>query len=103
MPSAGASPATGCGPADRPRGRLKPTRSRRAEAALAATPSGAKARYAGAMKSGVFNLGFGLVAVALGATKEFTLLGTDSSTLLMVAGGAVAAFGVFQLWRNRGK
>ena len=55
------------------------------------------------MKSGVFNLGFGLVAVALGATKEFTLLGTDSSTLLMVAGGAVAAFGVFQLWRNRGK
>jgi hypothetical protein len=54
------------------------------------------------MKSGVFNLGFGLVAVAAGATGQFTLLGTDSPMWLVVAGGALATFGVFQLWRNRG-
>jgi hypothetical protein len=56
-----------------------------------------------AVKSGVFNLGFGLVAVAAGASGQFTLLGTDSATYLMVAGGVVAALGVFQLWRNKGK
>jgi hypothetical protein len=55
------------------------------------------------MKSGFWNLGFGLVAVAAGATGQFKLIGTDSSTWLMVAGGAVAALGVFQLWRNRGQ
>jgi len=57
----------------------------------------------GAMRSGVWNLGFGLVAVAAGASGEFTLLGTSSSTLLIVAGALVAALGVFQLWRNKGK
>jgi hypothetical protein len=55
------------------------------------------------MRSGVWNLGFGLVAVAAGASGQFSLLGTSSSTLLMVAGGVVAAFGVFQLWKNRGQ
>jgi hypothetical protein len=56
-----------------------------------------------AVKSGFWNVGFGLVAVAAGASGQFTLIGTDSSKWLMVAGGAVAALGVFQLWRNRGK
>lgn len=55
------------------------------------------------MKSGFWNVGFGLVAVAAGASGQFTLIGTDSSKWLMVAGGVVAALGVFQLWRNRGK
>jgi hypothetical protein len=55
------------------------------------------------MKAGVWNLGFGLVAIAAGATGQFTLLGTSSSTLLMAAGGLVAAYGVFQLWRLRGR
>ena len=55
------------------------------------------------MKSGVWNLGFGLVAVAAGASGQFTLLGTSSSTLLIVAGAVVATFGVFQLWKNRGQ
>jgi hypothetical protein len=54
------------------------------------------------MKSGVWNLGFGLVAIAAGASGQFALIGTNSSTLLMVAGGVVAALGAFQLWRNRG-
>jgi hypothetical protein len=56
-----------------------------------------------AVKSGFWNVGFGLVAVAAGASGQFTLIGTDSSKWLMVAGGVVAALGVFQLWRNRGK
>jgi hypothetical protein len=55
------------------------------------------------MKSGVWNLGFGLVAIAAGASGQFTLLGTNSSSLLMIAGGAIAALGVFQLWRLRGR
>jgi hypothetical protein len=55
------------------------------------------------MKTGVWNLGFGLVAIAAGASGQFTLLGTGSSKLLMVAGGIVAALGVYQLWRNKGR
>jgi hypothetical protein len=56
----------------------------------------------GGMKSGVWNLGFGLVAVAAGASGQFTLPGTSSPTPLIVAGAVVAALGVFQLWKNRG-
>jgi hypothetical protein len=56
----------------------------------------------GAMRSGVWNLGFGLVAVAAGASGQFKMMGTDSSTLLMLAGAVVAALGVFQLWKNKG-
>jgi uncharacterized membrane protein YgaE (UPF0421/DUF939 family) len=54
------------------------------------------------MKSGVWNLGFGIVAMLAGATGEFTFFGTNSTTLLVAAGGVVAALGVFQLWRSRG-
>jgi hypothetical protein len=53
------------------------------------------------MKAGYWNLGFGLVAAAAGASGRFALIGTNSSTLLVVAGVALAAFGVFQLWRSR--
>jgi hypothetical protein len=55
------------------------------------------------MRAGMWNLGFGLVAVVAGASGQFTLLGTDSKTALMVAGGLLAAFGLFQLVRSRGK
>jgi len=55
------------------------------------------------VKTGLWNLGFGLVAIVAGASGRFALLGTSSSTLLMVAGGAVAALGVYQLWRLRGR
>ena len=54
------------------------------------------------MKSGVWNLGFGIVAMLAGATGEFTFFGTNSTALLVAAGGVVAALGVFQLWRARG-
>ena len=55
-----------------------------------------------AMKSGVWNLGFGLVAMVAGATGEFTFFGTNSTALLIAAGAVVAALGVYQLWRARG-
>jgi hypothetical protein len=55
------------------------------------------------MRSGVWNLGFGLVAIAAGASGQFKLIGTESSTLLIVAGGLVAALGVYQLWKTRGQ
>ena len=56
-----------------------------------------------AMRPGVWNLGFGLVAVAAGVSGKFTLLGTGSPTALIVVGGLLAAFGLIQLVRSRGK
>jgi hypothetical protein len=53
------------------------------------------------MRAGVWNLVFGLVAFAAGASGKFALWGTGSPALLMVAGGALAAFGGYQLWRGR--
>jgi hypothetical protein len=55
------------------------------------------------MRSGVFNLGFGLIAIAAGYSGGYALPGTTNPAWLMAAGGAVAALGVFQLWRNRGR
>lgn len=55
------------------------------------------------MRAGVWNIVFGLVAVVAGASGRFALLGTSSPLLLMGAGGALAAFGAYQLWRDRGR
>ncbi len=63
------------------------------------------------MRPGVWNLLFGLVAVAFGLSKQlgdtsggsFVLLGTNSSGLLVGAGALVAFIGVIQLLRSRGK
>jgi hypothetical protein len=55
------------------------------------------------MKTGLFNLAFGLVALVAGASGQFAFIGTSSSSLLMIAGGLVAALGVFQIWRTRGR
>jgi hypothetical protein len=55
------------------------------------------------VKTGLWNLGFGLVAIVAGASGQFTFIGTSSSTLLMAAGGVVAALGVYQLWRLKGR
>jgi hypothetical protein len=54
------------------------------------------------MRSGIWNLGFGLIAVAAGASGRFALLGTGSSTALVIVGGLLAAFGLIQLVRSRG-
>lgn len=55
------------------------------------------------MKSGIWNLGFGLVAVAAGASGKFVLPGTTSGTALEVVGGLLAAYGLFQIIRVRGR
>ncbi len=62
------------------------------------------------MRPGVWNLLFGLVAIAFGASKQlgdsgpgFGLMGTNSSGLLIGAGALVALLGVVQLWRSRGR
>ncbi|HXN33930.1 MAG TPA: hypothetical protein VN894_18800 [Polyangiaceae bacterium] len=55
------------------------------------------------MRPGIWNLGFGLAAVAAGASGQFTLLGTGSTTALVVVGGLLAAFGLIQLVRSRGR
>jgi hypothetical protein len=55
------------------------------------------------MKAGIWNLGFGLLAVAAGASGQFALPGTTSPTPLIVLGAVLAAFGVFQLWQSRGR
>jgi len=55
------------------------------------------------MKAGVWNLGFGLIAIAAGLSGQYALPGTSNPIYLVAAGGAIAALGVFQLWKNRGK
>lgn len=54
------------------------------------------------MKAGSWNLAFGLVAIVAGASGRFELPGTSSPTPLIVVGGLLAAFGLFQLVRSRG-
>ena len=53
------------------------------------------------MKAGVWNLVFVLAAVAAGASGQFALPFTGSPAALMIAGGLVAALGIFQLVRSR--
>jgi hypothetical protein len=53
------------------------------------------------MKSGLWNIAFGLVGVVAGASGRFALPGTNTSTPLMIVGGLVAAFGVSQILRAR--
>lgn len=55
------------------------------------------------MRAGVWNILFGLGAIAAGASGRFTLLFTHSPLALMVAGGALAAYGTYQLVRDRAK
>jgi hypothetical protein len=55
------------------------------------------------MKAGVWNLGFGLIAIAAGASGKYALPGTSNPMYLVAAGVVVAGLGVFQLWRNRGR
>jgi hypothetical protein len=55
------------------------------------------------MRAGVWNILFGVAAIIAGASGRFTLLFTHSPLALMVAGGALAAWGVYQLVRDRAK
>ncbi|HEY8038262.1 MAG TPA: hypothetical protein VIF15_00640 [Polyangiaceae bacterium] len=53
------------------------------------------------MKAGVWNIGFGVIAIIAGASGRFALLGTNSPMWLVIAGAALAAFGGYQLVRDR--
>ncbi len=53
------------------------------------------------MGAGIWNIVFGLAAIAAGASGRFNLIGTNSPLLLMIAGGILAAVGVYQLVRAR--
>jgi hypothetical protein len=55
------------------------------------------------VRAGVWNLVFGLVAAVAGASGRFQLLGTSSSTALIVVGGLLALFGAIQLVRSRAR
>jgi tetrahydromethanopterin S-methyltransferase subunit C len=55
------------------------------------------------MKSGIWNLGFGIVAVLAGASGRFSLPWTSTPTPLIVVGAVLAAFGLFQLATSRGR
>ena len=60
------------------------------------------------MKAGVWNLGFGLIAIVAGLSGQFggpvfVLPGTSNPMYLVGAGGLLAAFGVYQLWKNKGR
>jgi hypothetical protein len=53
------------------------------------------------MKAGIWNLGFGLLAVVLGLTGKVALLGTTGPTPLIVVGGGLAVWGVVQMLRSK--
>jgi hypothetical protein len=53
------------------------------------------------MRAGVWNLVIGLLAVGAGASGRFALIGTHSSTALVVIGGCIAALGLYQLVKSR--
>jgi hypothetical protein len=55
------------------------------------------------MKAGYWNIAFGLAALGAGASGRFALFGTGSPMWLMIAGGALAVFGGYQLVRDREK
>jgi hypothetical protein len=51
------------------------------------------------VKSGIWNLGFGLVAVFAGASGQFVLPGTTGPAPLIALGALLATFGLYQAWR----
>ena len=57
-------------------------------------------RYAAIMPAGVWNIGFGLLAI-FAATRGYTLMFTHSNIALYVIGGLLVAWGISQLVRSR--
>ena len=56
----------------------------------------------GVVVRGIVNVIIGLLLVVGGLSGKFVLLGTNSSVLLAVFGGAIAGLGVYRLVKGRG-
>ena len=52
------------------------------------------------MTIAILNILIGVAMILGGASGRFTLLGTNSGTLLMAVGGVIVVIGVYQLARN---
>jgi hypothetical protein len=53
------------------------------------------------MAVGLFNIILGVACIAGGLSGKLTLLGTQSGTALVVAGGVAVGLGLVQVARNR--
>ena len=53
------------------------------------------------MVSAIFNIVVGIAMIAAGASGRFSFIGTDSPTVLILVGVAVAGLGVYQAFRAR--
>jgi hypothetical protein len=65
--------------------------------------SGAGVPVEGVVMRGIINVIIGLLLVVGGLSGKFVLLGTNSSVLLAVFGGAIAGLGVYRLIKDRGE
>mgnify|MGYP000887103659 CR=1 FL=1 len=52
------------------------------------------------MSAGIWNMLLGVAAIVAGASGRFTLVGTNSTTLLVVVGVAMFGYGLFQTVRH---
>jgi hypothetical protein len=55
------------------------------------------------MVSPVINIIMGLIFIAGGASGKMSLIGTNSSGALMVAGAVVMGWGIFSLWKQKSR
>ena len=53
------------------------------------------------MPAGSWNIIFGLIAIAAGASGRFHLIGTQSPMALIVLGAAITLFGLYQFIRSK--
>jgi hypothetical protein len=51
----------------------------------------------------MWNLIIGIILIVAGLSGQFTLIGTRSSSALVVIGIAIAALGAFQIYRRRSR
>ena len=53
------------------------------------------------MGAAIFNIVVGLVCLVGGATGQFALIGTNSTTAMAVVGGVILAIGIYQAVRHK--
>lgn len=55
------------------------------------------------MAAPIFNIVLGIACIAGGASGKVALIGTGSSTALLVSGVVAIGLGCFQLWRRKAR